>query len=77
LSAEANSERQGRLIVLLREMLGATIYPAVGASESGDWSEASFAVVGVEFEAIAEVARHFEQNAIYRIDKSGCSVACV
>jgi hypothetical protein len=77
LSPEVNTERQGRLHVLLQGLPSAAIYPALGSSESGDWSETSFAVAGVGFDEITEVARLFEQNAVYKLDESGCSVVLV
>jgi len=75
LPLDANNRRQEALWVALRELPDAKVYPAVGSSVSGDWSEASIAVTGVDYAAIAEIGRSFEQNAIYRLDSQGCSVA--
>ena len=75
LPLDANNRRQEALWVALRELPDAKVYPAVGSSASGDWSEASIAVTGVDFDVIAEIARRFEQNAIYKLDTLGCSVA--
>lgn len=75
LPLDTNNKRQEALWVALRELTGAKAYPAVGSSVSGDWSEASIAVTGVDFDVIAEIGRSFEQNAIYRLDSQGCSVA--
>ncbi len=76
-SPEVNTKRQGRLHELLQGMPRVAIYPALGSSESGDWSEASFAVSGIGFDEIRNVARLFEQNAVYKLDKNGCSVVLV
>lgn len=74
---EENILLQDKLAAVLDGVPGAEVFPALGSSESGDWSEPSFVVVGIAPEELAMIARLFEQNAVYRIDGDGCEVVFV
>lgn len=74
-SRESNRATQRELLAALRER-HAGVRPALGKSVSADqgrWREPSLFVIGLDFDALDELGRRFEQAAIVR--GRGCGIA--
>lgn len=70
-------DENARRDVLLRDLLracGINFVDALGRSEDGAWREPSIALVRTTVEVARQVARRFDQHAIYVIDADGVRV---
>lgn len=66
LSDEENKHRNNALLSELNKC-DAEIKPVTGQSPSGDWQEKSFAVYGLTREQACEIARKYQQRAIFEL----------
>jgi transcriptional regulator with XRE-family HTH domain len=64
LRASENQERN-RLLAHDLDAAGLTYRPAIGRSPDTSWSEASFAVIGADPDTLIDLARRYEQHAIF------------
>ena len=64
LPRSVNDERQKTLLTFLDDERLAAV-PSVGASQDGSWAEPGFALLDVTEEVAVDIARRFEQAAIY------------
>jgi hypothetical protein len=60
------NEERNRLLAADLERAGLRYVPAVGRSPDDSWSEDSFAVVDAEPEQILDLARRYDQNAVFQ-----------
>ena len=58
----------------LLEASKAPFFPAVGRSPDGQWQESSFAVVGLPWARVKELAQQFGQHAVFRIENEQVTV---
>jgi len=68
LSVVENLKRNELLLEDLRT-LGAELMRAIGRSPDWEWFEESFAVKKVSLELLIDLAKKYEQNAIFHINK--------
>lgn len=74
---EENAAANERLATDL-QLLGAEVLRAIGSDARTGYGEEGFAVVGVPRDDVIEVARHFDQEAIYEVDADAVAiVSCV
>ena len=64
LRASENQERN-RLLAQDLDAAGLTYRPAIGRSPDTSWSEASFAVIDADPDTLIDLARRYEQHAIF------------
>jgi hypothetical protein len=64
LSRAENDERQELLLTFLNDERVAAVR-SIGASQDGSWVEPGFAILDVTEEVAVDIARRFEQAAIY------------
>jgi Protein of unknown function (DUF3293) len=64
LPLDRNRARQAELADYLRSELIASV-PSLGASPDGSWSEPGFALLDLDEARALDLARHFDQAAIY------------
>jgi hypothetical protein len=76
LSDEENASRHAALFAMVVEMK-LRHWPAVGRNPEGTWREASLAIAGIPFETAREIARAFDQDAVFRLDAHGLVVVPV
>lgn len=67
----AANEANNRRLEAELDLIGADVWPAVGASQRDDHSEPGFIVWGMTAERGCEIARRFGQFAIYLYDPDG------
>ena len=72
-SPSENARRNHALEAALHA-LPVTFWPAVGRSRTGEWWEASFAVVGLTAATAQALGQRFEQNAIFEATEDGLIV---
>jgi hypothetical protein len=65
LPVELNAARQRRLRAVASTLHARWIVEAVGRSADGSWSEDSLAIADADEAAILDLARRFEQHAVY------------
>ncbi len=70
LPAHRNAERNGMLAAALAAQGMATI-PALSRAPAGGWQEPGFAVLDGDRAAVLDLARRFEQHAIYELTATG------
>jgi transcriptional regulator with XRE-family HTH domain len=65
------NEERNRLLRADLNREGLRFVEAVGRSPDSSWSEDSFAVIGANLEQILDLARHYQQNAIFEWHRAG------
>ncbi|TGL58682.1 DUF3293 domain-containing protein [Leptospira ognonensis] len=60
---ETNQSRNKELLSMIEETPSYKVFPGVGESPDGDWSEESFLILGMDEKAGYRLAVKFEQNA--------------
>ena len=73
-TTSAENERRNRALEASLSALSVAFWPAVGCARDGDWSEASYAVVGLTAEEAIALGQRFEQNAIFEATEDGLRV---
>ena len=73
LTDEENKARSQSLHVELSN-ISDLILPAIGRDPSGDWSEHGWVLSSRDASLLIDLARKFQQNAIFKFSKSGKQV---
>lgn len=71
LDLESNQSRNAGLLLMIEANPSLVVFPGVGESPDGNWSEESFLVLGMDEKAGYRLAVKFEQNAFVCGEKGG------